>query len=88
MLQRVLIDEALEMLFKFARHLGGAPGTRAIEQALRPLPGKALPPFAQSRIREVEGRGNRVHVVACDDLTDRLGAAKDPGLLVLFEHGV
>jgi len=55
---------------------------------LRALLGKALDPFAEGRIRKVEQRGDSLDVVARNDLTDGLGAAKDPGFLRLREHGV
>jgi hypothetical protein len=88
MLKRILIDEALEMPFKFAGHFGWATGTRAIQQALGTLLGKALYPFAEGRIRKVKQRGNGINVVARDDLADGLCAAKDPSFLRLLEHGV
>jgi hypothetical protein len=88
MLKRVVIDETLEMPFKFARHVGWATGTGAIQQALGPLLGKALHPFAEGRIGEVEQRGDRIDMVARDDLTDSLRAAKAPGLFRLFEYGL
>jgi hypothetical protein len=60
---------------------------RAVQQALGPLLGKALPPCAESRIGNVEGRGDGGDAVACDDCTDGLGPAKSPGLLRLREPG-
>jgi hypothetical protein len=64
-----------------------SPGTGAIQQALRPLLSKALHPFVEGRIGEVEQRGDRIDGVTCDDLTDSLHAAKDTGLFRLFEYG-
>src|SRR5262245_547762 len=88
MLQRVLIDEAVEVLFEFTRHLRWATRSWTIHQALRSLPGQALYPCAQSRIRTVKGRGDGVDVVASDDFPDGLRAAKDARLLRLLEHGI
>jgi hypothetical protein len=88
MLKRVVIDETLEMPFKFARHFGWATGTGAIQQALGPLLGKALHPCAEGRMGEVEQRGDSIDMVARDDLTDSLRTAKDPGFFRLLEHGV
>lgn len=88
MFQGVLIDQAIEVPFEFTRHFGWAARARAIHQALRSLLGKALPPFAEGRIRKVKGRGDGVDVVARDDLPNGLRAAKDAGLLGLLEHGI
>ena len=87
MLQGVLVDEAIEVLFQLARDFRGSTGARAIPQALGPLLRKALHPFPQGRIRHVEGRGDGGDMVTRDHRTDSLGTAKDPRLLGLLEHG-
>jgi hypothetical protein len=69
-LEGILVNEPIEVLCECARHFGRAPRTWAIHQALRSLLGKALHPFAQSRIRKVKGRGDGMDVVASDNLTD------------------
>ena len=46
-LQGVLIDEAIEVLFQRARDFGRATGARSIQQALGPLLRKALHPFSE-----------------------------------------
>jgi hypothetical protein len=88
MLKRVLIDEAVEVLFQCARDFARSTGTGPISQALGPLLGKALHPFAEGRVGKVEQRGDRIDVVTCDDCTDSLRAAKDTGLFRLFEYGL
>ena len=88
MLQGVLIDEAVEVLFECTSHFGWATRARAIHQALRSLLGKALHPCAEGRIGTVQGRGDGRDVVARDDFPDGLRAAKDAGLLRLLEHGI
>ncbi len=40
MLEGVLIDQAIEVLFQLARDFGRSPGARAIPQALGPIPSK------------------------------------------------
>jgi hypothetical protein len=45
-LQRVLIDEAIEVLFQLARDFGRSTGARAIHEAWRTLVGKAMDPLA------------------------------------------
>src|SRR5262249_19561076 len=88
MLQGVLIDEAIEVLFQLARHCGRAPGARAIKQARGPLLRKALHPFARGGMGQMERRGDGVDMVAGHDLPDRLRPAKDPRCLGLLEQGV
>jgi len=88
LLEGVLIDQAIEVLFECTRHFGGAARARAIQQALRPLLGKALHPGAEGRIRKVQGCGDGADVVARDDLPDGLRPAKDAGLLGLLERGI
>ena len=88
MLEGVLIDQAIEVLFQRARDFGRATGARAIQQALGPLLRKALHPFAESGIGQVEGRGDGVDLLTCHDLTDGLRPAKDPRLLGLLQDGL
>ena len=57
MLQGVFIDEAMEVLLQLARDFGWSTAACAIPQALGALLCKALHPFTQGRIRQVEGRG-------------------------------
>jgi hypothetical protein len=87
MLQRVLVHEAIQVLFEGTRHFARSPGPWATAQALWPLLRKALHPFSECGIGHVEGRGDGVDILACDDLSDGLRTAKDPGLLGLFQDG-
>ena len=87
MLQGVLLNEALEVLFQLTGECGRSTRARAIPQALRPLLRKALHPFPQGSIRHVEGGGDGGDMVPRNDRMDRLGTAKDPRLLGLLEEG-
>jgi hypothetical protein len=87
-LEWVLIDETVEVLFECARDFAWSPRTRPIHQACHALVGKALHPFAEGRIGKVEGCGDSIDMVPSDDRTDGLGAAKDAGLPGLLEHGI
>jgi hypothetical protein len=87
-LEGILIHEAVEVLFECTGHFARAPGTRAIQQALWPLLRKALHPFSERGIGQVEGLGDGVDMVACHDLTDGLRTAKDAGLRGLFQDGL
>src|SRR5262245_3793818 len=88
MLERVLIDEAIKVLFQRAGDFRQSTGSRAISQALGPLLRKALHPFSECRIGYVEGRGDGVDMLACHDLTDSLRQAKDPRFLGLLQYGL
>lgn len=85
MLQGVCVDEAIEVLLQRARDFGWSTGARAIPQALGPLLRKALHPFTQGRICQVEGRGDGGDMVTRNHRTDSLGTAKDTRLLGLLE---
>ena len=87
-LKRVLVDKTIEVLFQLAGDFGRSPGARAIQQALGPLMRKALHPFTQGRIRQVEGGGDGGDMVTRDHRMDGLCTAKDTCLLGLLEHGV
>jgi hypothetical protein len=87
-LQGVFVDEAMEVLLQRACDFGWSTAARTIPQALVALLRKALHPFPQGRIRQVEGRGDSRDMVTRHYRTDRLGTAKDPRLLGLLEQGV
>jgi hypothetical protein len=86
MLERLLSHKVVEVLGEGPGDFAWSPGAGTVPEALRPLLRKALHPFAERRIGRVEGRGDGVDRVACDDLTDGLHTAQDPCLLCLFEH--
>jgi hypothetical protein len=88
MLEGVLIDQAIAGLCQRARDCGRSPGARSIPQALGPLLRKALHPFSEGGIGQVEGRRDSVDVVACHDLTDGLRPAKDASLLGLLPYSL
>jgi len=54
MLQGVLIDEAIEVLFQLAGEVRRASRARAIDSSLRALAGKAIDPLAQDGRRQLE----------------------------------
>ena len=88
MLQGVLIDQAIEVLFQRARDFGRSTGAQAIQQAPGPLLRKTLHPFAECGIGQVESRGDGVDMVAGHDLTHGLRPAKDARLLSLLQDGL
>lgn len=88
MLQGILLDEAIEVLFQSTAYCGRSTGARAVDEAWGTFMGKAMDPFAEGGIGKREGVGDRLQVSTFDDFTDRLGAAEDPGLFRLLQHGI
>jgi hypothetical protein len=88
MVQGILLDEAIEVLFQGTGDFGRSTGARAVEETRGPFMGKAMDPFAEGGIGKREGVGDRVQVRTFDDFTDRLGAAEDLGLFRLLQHGM
>jgi hypothetical protein len=85
MLQGIVIDEAVEMLFAFACDLRGSTGARAIHQALDSLMGKTIHPFASGSRGKLERVRDVLQTLAFDDVTDGLGATEDAHLFGLLE---
>jgi len=86
--QRVLIDEAIEMLCQCTRHCGRSTGTGTIEQASGALIGKAMDPLAEGGIGQRERIGDGLQAGALNDCTDRLSATEAPGLFRLLQHRI
>jgi hypothetical protein len=87
-LQGVLIDEAVEVLFQCTGHLSGTTGARAIYQARHALVGKAIDPFAEGGIGKVERVGDCLETLPGNDGPDRLGTAECSGFFRLFYEGI
>jgi hypothetical protein len=83
-LKRVLINEAIEVLFQLARDFRGATRAWAVDEASRALVGKAMDPFAQGGIGKVQCIGDRLEALPFDDVAYGLGTAEDTGLFRLF----
>ena len=88
MLQGVLVDEAIEVLFQRAGHFGWATGAGAVDKARGAFMRKAIDPLAQRGIGKVQRVRDGLQALAFDDFTYRLGSAKDPSLFRLFQEGV
>jgi hypothetical protein len=87
-IQRVLIDEAIEVLFQRAGHFRRATGSWVIHQSLGALVSKAIHPLAQGGIRKLERVGDGLEALPFDDLTHGLGTAEDACLFRLFHEGI
>jgi hypothetical protein len=87
-LQRVLLDEAIEVFFQFTGHFGRATGAGASDEALGALVCKTVPPLSESGIGERERVGDGVQAVPFDHFTDGVGTTEDTSLFRLFQEGI
>jgi hypothetical protein len=88
MLQGVLIDEAIEVLFQLARDFRRSSRARAIDQALDPLAGKTIDPLAESGIGKGEGVRDGLQTLPFHDVAHGLGTAKDARFFGLLYEGI
>ena len=88
MLERVLIDEIVELGFDLVGHLSRSAAAGTVEEAAGAFSSKALHPFSQGGVGEMEGARDGFDGLSSDDLTDGLSAAKDAGFLGVFHKGI
>ena len=88
MLQGVLIDEAIEVLFQRARDFRRSPRAWAINQALDPLAGKTIDPLAERGIGKGEGVRDGLQTLPFHDVAHGLGTAKDARFFGLLYEGI
>src|SRR2546428_12389990 len=84
-LQGVLIDEAIEMLFQLTSYFRWSTGAGTIEQALGALVGKAMQPFTQGRIRKLQRVRDVLDAPSFDDVPHSLGTAEGTPLVRRFQ---
>jgi hypothetical protein len=87
-LERVVVDQTIEVVHYRSGHFWRSTGTRAIREALDPVLSEAMDPFAQRRIRKVERVRDRLEALACDNGTHGLGTPEHTSLLRLFQEGI
>jgi len=87
-LERVLVDETIEVLLQLARDFGWSTGARAIHQPLRALVGKAMDPLAQGGIRKLERVGDGLQALAFDDGAYGLSTAEEACLFGLLQKRI
>jgi hypothetical protein len=87
-LQGVLINEVIEVLFQLARDFGRSPGTRAVDEPPCTLGRKTIDPLPQGGIRKLERVGDGLQTLAFDDGAHGLRPAEDAGLFRLCQEGV
>jgi hypothetical protein len=88
MLEGVLVDKSIEVLFQRAGHFGWATKAGAVHQALDPLVGEAMDPLAQGGIGKVQRVGHRLEAAPLDDVAHGLGTAKNARLLRLLQEAL
>jgi hypothetical protein len=88
MLQGVVSDQTIEVLFQLARDFGRSSGARAIDETLRAVVGKAIDPLAEGGIGKGEGVRDSLQALACDDLAHGLGTAEDAGFPGLLDEDI
>ena len=84
--QGVLIDEAVEMGFEFAGHFRRPAAAGSVHEALCACARKALHPFAQSGVSEMEGLGDSFDGLPRRHFTYGLSTAKDTRFLGLLHE--
>jgi hypothetical protein len=87
-LQGVLINEVIEVLFQLARDFGRSPGAWAVDEPPRPLVRKTIDPLPQGGIRKLERVGDGLETLAFDDGAHGLRPAEDAGLFRLLQEGI
>jgi hypothetical protein len=88
MRQGVLIDQAIEGRFQLAGHLDGSTRPRAIHEAVDPLMGTAMHPWAQGSRGQLERVGNGWEALPFANGAHGVGTAEDARLFGLFHEGV
>jgi len=84
MLEGVLIDETIEVLFQLAGNFRRSPRARAINETLRAVVGKAMDPLAQGGIGKGEGVRDGLQALPFHDVAYGLGTAKDASFFGLL----
>jgi len=87
-LERVLVNEVIEVVRERAGHFGWATRAGVVGEALHPLGGKTMYPFAQRGIGKVQRVRDGLEALPFDDVTHSLSTAEDARLFGLFQEGV
>src|SRR5262245_43715675 len=88
MLEGVLIDESVELGFDRAGHFGWSAATGAVQEAAGAFASKALDPFSQGGVGEVDGVRDGFDGLSGDHFADGLSPAKDAGFLRMLHKGI
>src|SRR5215831_11114791 len=85
-LKWVLVDEVIEVVRQGTRHFRWSTGAGAISEALHPLVGKAIEPFAQRGVGKVERVRDGLEARPCDDFAYGWGTPEHAGLPRLLQE--
>jgi hypothetical protein len=88
MCEGVLIDETVKLGFQRAGHFDRSSATGAVQEAAGAFASKALHPFSQGGVGEMEEVRDGCDGLSGDDLTDGLRAATDAGFLGVLQKGI
>jgi len=87
-LEGVLVDKTIEVLFQLTGDFRRTTGTRAIHKPLRPLTGKAMDPRAEGGRGKLERVRNGLEALPFDHSAHGLGTAEDTCRFGLFHKGI
>ena len=87
MFEGVLIDETVKRGCQLTGHFERSSATGALQEAAGAFASKALHPFSQGGVGEMEEVRDGFAGLASDNLTDGLSAAKDAGFLGVLQKG-
>ena len=85
-LERVLVDQVIEMVLQGLCHFRRSPRAGTVGEAVDPMVSEAMDPFAEGRIRKVECVRDRLEAVPCHNFTHGLGTPEHPRLLRLGQE--
>ena len=88
MLKWVLIDEVVEPGFDLADHFSRSAATGAVKKAAGAFLSKALYPFSQGGVGELEGVRDGFDGLPGDDPTNGLSTAKHTDFLGVLHQGI
>ena len=88
MCEGVLIDETVQLSFQLTGHFERSSATGAVQEAVGAFASKALHPFSQGGVGEMEDGRDGFDGLSSDNLTDGLSAAKDAGFLGVLQKGI
>jgi hypothetical protein len=83
-LERVVLDETIEVFFQCTGHFGRPTRAETIDEAWGPWGATRCPHFLRAAEVNASVSEDGLQAVPFDHLTDSLGTAEDPSLFGLF----
>ena len=88
MIQRVLIDETIELLFQCAGHFGRVDRNVGDPPAPGCLGWQSDAPISAGQNTKLERVGDVLNALSFDDIAHSLGTAEDARVFGLFQEGI